>query len=114
MGAMSILLFSSSLGFAAFNKKPVCSNMTQEIWNKNQAGCMRAFKPAIESKQVEANSTKSLCDCVADELVNKTSCEDMRKFDEDKNFEKQLTEKITKSCKSRFPIQKLPATNAGH
>jgi hypothetical protein len=81
--------------------------MTKTIWQKNWAGCARSFKNAIDTKQIDANWANEMCDCVTDELVNKISCDDMKKYDSDQKFQLEESNRITGTCKKKVPLKRI-------
>jgi hypothetical protein len=101
-----LVVVGASPSFAAWTGKPKCSKMTEAIWQKNQTGCMRAFKMGLDAKKIDQQSAQQICDCVADHLVNELSCEDMYKFDHDKKFEKEVSGNIVKACTEKVPLKK--------
>lgn len=88
---------------AAFNSKPVCKTMTAEIWQKNQSKCFDVFAKAPQPHKIADETAKALCDCVADELVNKMTCKQVKMYD-DPDYAAKTVQKITNACRAKVPM----------
>ena len=86
---------------AASFGQPRCSTMTPEIWNKNQTACLGVFAVAIKAKKITKETASSMCACVADELVNKMNCSEIKRYDDDLPFQKAQTDRIQKLCSTK-------------
>lgn len=78
--------------------KAVCKNMTPQAWKTNFDGCMTAFAPGIQAKQITQAKSSGICSCVADGLVKESTCAEIDRFQKDKAFEQQMTSKLAKKC----------------
>lgn len=75
-----------------------CKNMTPQIWKANFDGCMNAFKPGIQAKQITLAKSRGICACVADGLVKESTCQEIDRFHKDKAFEQQMTGSLAQKC----------------
>lgn len=98
-----VILVHSNSTYAAANDKAVCATSTPAFWTLNQNGCSGAFANGIRMKQIDAESVKALCDCVADGIAKKTTCDELKKYSKDKEFQKQLNAKVGRECMAKHP-----------
>lgn len=90
--------------------KAVCKNMTPQAWKTNYDGCMTAFAPGIQAKQITQQKSAGICNCVANGLVKESTCKDIERFQKDKAFETEMTSRLAKKCIPKEGGSKAPAS----
>lgn len=80
------------------NWNPVCKKMTPVVWKTNYDGCMKAFQAGIASKQITQAKSEGICNCVANGLVKESQCSEIERFQKDKAFEQEMTNRLAKKC----------------
>jgi hypothetical protein len=102
---MLALLLTLGLSASAADT-PLCPEMTAAHYQSQAQKCMDA---AALSKTYKAEEIRKACECAAQEIVYKRTCQQIDRMKKDANYEMREIEKVRAKCLKHVPGAKPAA-----